>query len=183
MNAPGYSKGAWAALMGLSLAWVYSGLFWIGGLFVAASSGWPLGAVAMGIRLVASLALGIGLSATERWAWAPVVCLSALYGSVAGGVALLAGWTFLTLPASTLSWMPVFWGLNRHHCGEVACMAAAVALLSGSVLWLLWSGLAEFDVPERRPFTTLLRHGAWEALLVVTADAYLLFGWWSLNAR
>ena len=181
------SRSAWTgrsasgAINWLGLVWVWSGGLWLLGLLLMAAMGQPGGVLAFAVRLAVSLAVGVGLCALERWAWAAVVCVSAFYTAISASVAVAAGSTLVTLPSGTLSWMPVFLGMNVDRCLFVASAAVVVAVLSGWSLHLLWRDQAEFGVPYRRPFTVLLHDGAWQALPVALADAYLLYGWWRLQ--
>ncbi len=165
----------------LGLLWTYSGLIWLGGLVLMVTQGLPVGALAMGVRLAATLALGIGLAAAERWAWAAGVCLSALYGVL--GLLAAAGLFLLRLsrPGAVPPWAPMGWGFTAEMCRVGTAVAAATAAASVVTLLVLWRSQSEFAVPERRPFGTLLNLGAAPASLVALTDSFLVFGWWLLR--
>ncbi|MFN3648870.1 MAG: hypothetical protein ACK47B_04740 [Armatimonadota bacterium] len=179
---------AWRASSGLGvLSWVgmacvYSAALWLLGLFLSAFGGWPEGAVAMALRMAGTLALGVGLCALERWAWATAVCLAGLYAVVSVGWAATAGWAWLSARPGTLSWMPVFLGLNLESCARLSVLAVAAALVSGGLCYLLWRAQPEYDVPYRRPYTVLFQDGAPRALLLVAIDAFLGAAWWAAAA-
>jgi hypothetical protein len=173
----GLPKAAW-----LGLAWVYSGLLWLLGLLFMVSWGWPAGALTMAARLAATLALGVGLAATERWAWAGAVCLAAFYAALGLGAAAGGAW-LLVSAGSVAPWTPLFLGFTAEMCRRAAWIGGAAAVAGAVSIRLLWQDQAEFNVPRRRPFTTLLQEGVWVALLVAMVDAFLIYGWWGLNAR
>lgn len=162
----------------LGIAWVYSGVVWLVGLWMMIALGWGAGAAGMALRLAATLLLGVGLCALERWAWAAALCLAAAYTLFAAALALAAGGTAFWAYGHAFSWMPVFLGLKRDLALRVACGACGVAVISGGMWRCLWSFQPEFDVPYRRPFTVLVQHGLLPAALVFLIDAYLLAGWW-----
>lgn len=163
--------GMLPAVSWIGLLWVYSGVFWIALLLRA---GTPGSGGVIALRLALTLALGIGLCALDRWAWAGAVCLTSIYTLVCGAAAGAAGWTLLSLPAGTLSWKPVLWGLNAAACGRIAGASAAVALLSGGLCLALLRAAPEFDVPAGRVFSVLNGRGFWMALAILALDGFLL---------
>jgi len=167
----------------LGVCWIYSAVFWLWAVHGAYLAGWGEGLVANLVRLALTLALGIGLCATERWAWAGVVSVAFVYGALATLVAVAASWTLATPSPTTLSWMPVFFGLNTAECRRVCTAAWATAALSALVLWLLWSAQEHCDIPHRRPFRALLRFGWGPAVGLMAADGYLIYDWWMHAAR
>jgi hypothetical protein len=162
----------------LGLAWVYSSVLWLAAAFLLFSHGAPGVGLVAGSRLVVTLALGIGLCAGECWAWAPAVSLAVFYGFCGGSLAAIVACTLLTLPPGTLSWMPVFLGLTPGPALRLGAAGALVALVSLGTFRALWTAQPHFDVPHRRPFTTLLQSGFATALLVAMLDALLLNAWW-----
>jgi hypothetical protein len=166
-------------LFWVGLLWVYSGILWLLGMLAAAQSGWPGGTFALALRLGATLAIGVGLCAMERWAWAPAVCLAGFYGCIAAGVAALSTWSLVTAPASALSWTPLLWGLNRLNCGRLAVFSLVVAVAGAGACSILWRMQTQYDVPHRRGFTLLVRRGLLPTALLLSIDAYLLLGLWS----
>jgi hypothetical protein len=161
----------------LGLVWVYSCAFWLLGLVASAAAGEAGSMMAMGVRLAASVVVGIGLCAAERWAWAQAICLTILYAAGAGTLALTAGWALLNAPLNVLSWKPVFLGLTPAESIRLAWSAAGVAAVSSGIVWLLWRAQLQFDVPYRRPYATLLRYGPWSLIPILGADLYLLYHW------
>lgn len=167
----------------LGLAWVYSGAFWLMALYGAVTSGWPEGAFAIALRLVATLALGVGLCALERWAWATVVSACAFYTAVGLAAALLAV-IKLTAgpPGSNLSWMPVLWGLRASTVASGGWLGIAGGAVAGGMLLFLWHARPLYDVPPRRAFTCLVRLGLFPAIALAALDGYL-FGSVLLSLR
>jgi hypothetical protein len=178
---PGPSTGG--SLPWFGLAWVYTGAGWLFLLVLSLQWGWGGVTAAIAVRLAATLLLGIGLCGWERWAWASAVWLAALYAGLAGLLALWVGGTWLAAPSGTLSWTPLLWGLTIEDCRRVAVSAALVAAGALGWLWVLWHAQAPCDVPRRRAFTVLLRHGPWLAVPTLVADGFLLATWWSHHAR
>ena len=175
--------GSWIHWLGL--AWVYSAAFWLLAVFTVP---WPIDALpaAMGsmlLRMVATLAIGIGLCATERWGWASTVCIAGPYAVFTTALAGTGSWRLMTLPRTTLSWTPVFWGATASLTGFVVVWSWIAAAVSWAVLSLLWQAREHFDVPARRPFTTLARQGAGPAMLVLLVDGYLAFTLWHAWTR
>jgi hypothetical protein len=177
------STAAPGSVAWLGLGWVYSGGFWVVVLLLAAAVGWPAGAAAAALRLGLTLATGVGLCAMERWGWAAALCSSALHAAAAGSIAVAGGTTLLTLPGGTLSWTPIFWGLNTRVCALVTAAAAGVAVTASLSLWVLWREQQHFDIPPGRPFSLLSRFGPWLATPILAADTYLLCGWWLQEGR
>lgn len=172
---PNLAHGKAASALGL--AWVYSGALWLLLLALLAQGGYFLAAGGVCLRLVATLAVGVGLCGTERWAWAMAVCMAAFYLALGLAVGTGAAQALVLLPPGTLSWKPVFLGLNTDDTVRLLVGAGLAALVSGTNLALLWRTQAHFDIPHRRSFTVLLRDGLWPALLVILVDLYLFFGW------
>lgn len=166
----------------LGLLTVYSGVLWLLGIFAAATNGWMVGAGILLLRLAGTLAVGVGLCAGERWAWAAATCLAAVYATLAAAAGSLVISGLASHPAA-LSWQPVAVGLNTYLAQRVlACSGALVAGGAGA-LWLLWRAQPDFDVPYRRSFTVLLHDGAWLAGLVLAADSFLVYHAWAAVAR
>ncbi|HTE20890.1 MAG TPA: hypothetical protein VK689_21200 [Armatimonadota bacterium] len=187
MTTPSFSKGSdhpagsWTPWLGL--AWVYSGVFWLLCLF--ATAGWSDRGVAasVAVRLAGTLAFGIGVCATERWAWAGVVCLAGFHLAAATVLATLAGVALLTAPPTTLSWTPLFLGYTVEGCRRIVVFAGVAAVMAAANIGILWRAQAQFDVPHRRPFTVLVRHGVWTCIPVLAADLYLLYSVWLSSTR
>lgn len=165
----------WATLAGL--ACVYSGVPWLFALIGAVNSGWAAGIAAYAVCLAGTLAVGVGLCAGERWAWAAAVCLGAIYaaGALVVTAVLLTG--MLTVRA--LSWQPVAAGLTYATAARVVSLALLVLAGSAGALALFWRAQGEFDVPHRRAFTTLLHEGALLAMVIIAATLFLLHQGWS----
>ena len=176
-----HPAGSWTPWLGLG--WVYSGVFWLLCLF--ATAGWSDRGVAaaVAVRLAGTLALGIGVCATERWAWAGVVCLSGFHFAAAMVLAALTGTALLTAPPTTLSWVPFFLGYTVEGCRRVLLSAGVAAGVAALNIGILWGAQAQFDVPHRRPFTVLVRDGLWACIAVLAADLYLLYSVWLSSTR
>lgn len=170
-----YPAAAW-----LGLLWVYSAAFFLLGTFSANDLGWTGGMVGALLRLLATVAVGVGLCAGERWGWGSAVALGSVYSVLAAGFAARATWIYAAPPPGTLSWMPLLWGLNLAGCGRAALFAWGAAALAAGNLWMLWRTQGQFDVPYRRSYSVVLRFGLGPALLIMLLDAYLLWGWWSV---
>lgn len=181
MKRPATSRGypitAWVGLL-----WVYGAAWFVFAAVQANNLGWPAGIAAALLRLAATLAIGVGLCATERWAWGPAVSLSGFYTVLAAALAVRATAFVAAPPPGTLSWMPVFLGLNLAGCGRAAFYAWGAALLSLGTLVVLWRTQPQFDIPFRRAYSVMVRFGLAPALLVIALDAYLLWGWWHVWA-
>lgn len=168
---------AYRAVLWLGLLLVYSGAVWLLAMLSAASTGWLAGAVALLVCLVGALALGVGLCAAERWAWAGATCLAAVYAAcAAAALALLGG--ALANQGNALSWQPLVAGLNRLTIERWLGIAAGICVGSLAALWILWRAQPEFDIPHRRTFTVLLHEGALSAAVVLAADLFLLYHAW-----
>jgi len=163
----------------LGLAWVWSGALWLLAAYGAFQAGWAGGVLLLAGRMGAAVAVGVGLCARERWAWAAGVCTAALYLVTAGSLGLLATGTLATLPPGTLSWQPVFWGLSSEQAGRAAWAAGGVAGMSLLGFLVLWRSRSLCDIPIRRVFSTLSAFGPWPTLPVALADGFLLYTWWS----
>lgn len=179
--ASGWNRAPLAGWLGLAVVW--SAAFWVWLLMVTIRGGWVLGALAVGVRLVLTLGLGVGLCALEKWAWAAAVCLAGVYTAAAGILAGAATWTCLSARPGTLSWVPLLWGLGIDRLFAVAAVAWPVALLSAAMLWLLWREQSHFNIPDRRAYTALLKDGPWPALLIAMCDGLLLFTWYGTAVR
>ena len=81
------SRSPGRAATAAGLLWVYSGVPWLLGMSGALNQGWILGGAACGVCLAGSLAVGVGLCACERWAWAAGTCLAILYTASSAGLA------------------------------------------------------------------------------------------------
>lgn len=162
----------------LGLLWVWSGAPWFFAMLGALMAGLPLAGAAMFVHLLGAIGIGIGLSANERWGWAAAFCVSSLYLAGGGLLAVGAAWTLVMLPPGTLSWHPVFLGLTREQTARAVLYGAAVGLLGLGNLWLLWRHQEHYHVPDRRPFTTLVRYGIGPMLPVLAADLFLVYGAW-----
>lgn len=178
-----FSRGASPVVIWLGLAWVWSGVFWLLGVLSLAGRGWLFGAIAMAVRLVATLVLGVGLCATERWAWAGAVCLTALHAALGGGLAAWATHALVTLPPGVYPWRPLFLGLSAYQLSRILYLLWLAPAAAAGILLLLWRYQAQYDVPFRRAFTLLVRRGLGPATLVLLLDLYLLAGWWLLLAQ
>ncbi len=167
----------------IGVVWVWTSVLWGLAAFAVGASGWLPGAAALLVRALVTLGLGIGLCAAERWAWAPVVCLTAFEALCAGSLAAGSGWLLVTLSPGWPSWKPVALGLAPDLLRQVLIDAGAAALLSGSCALLLWSTRGSFNVPRRRHFTVLRQAGLLPAGVLLLVDAYLLKCWWLAVAR
>ena len=177
-NYPQWGK-SWQSPGGiLGLLWVWSAPLWLLAAMVAWWSEWYLGAGVLLLRLILTMVLGVGLCAGEIWAWAEGFCLAILHLSATGILFLGALATLLFLPAGTLSWKPVFFGLTTGRCLDVAIAAGIISAASVLTALLLWRSQSQFDLPYRRPFTTLVRLGLLPALGMFVLDALLLLAWW-----
>jgi hypothetical protein len=172
-------RDVWPVLFWVGLAWVYSGAFWLLGLLTAAQSGWPAGTLALAMRLGGTLAIGVGLCAVERWAWAPALCLTGFYACVGLVVAGITAWAALFPPAGTLSWTPVLWGMPVDQCVRVCVLCAALFLLCAAVAGVLWHGRSQYEVPYRRAFTVLVRKGLVPTLGLLLLDGFLVASLWT----
>jgi hypothetical protein len=165
-------------LFWLGLFWVYSSALWVFGVLSLTSSGSLLAAGILLAQMLGQLGIGIGLCACERWAWAPAFCLCLFY-SVAAAIAAI--WLFAvlaSLPPGTLSWTPILLGMNSGACFRAALGACGILLVSVPNAVILWRLQEQFDVPERRPFSTLVRLGLAPMLALLGVHAYLLYGLW-----
>lgn len=162
-----------SAVAWLGLAWVYSGALWLLAAFWIARSGDPAVSIAGVLRLGATLVIGAALCAGERWAWAVAMCLCVAEGVLLTPLALLAGRAWLGAPGPLPPWQPVFLGLNASSTLGLAAGGLAAALASAVGLVVLWRAQGQFDVPYRRPFTTLTRLGSAPALAVLALDLFL----------
>lgn len=159
------------------LACVYSGIPWLFALLGAISSGWLPGAAAEAVCLAGSLAVGVGLCAGERWAWASATCLAAIYAVGAAGIATALG-SGIAGSGSALSWQPVAAGLTSGVAIRTVVLSVCALPVALGLLTLLWKAQPDFDVPYRRAFTTLLHDGAVPAAAIVAADLFLLYHAW-----
>jgi len=180
MKSSAFGTGRYPAATYLGLLWVYGAAGCLLAAFAAGGLEWTGGVIAVMVRMAATVAVGVGLCAAERWAWGPAVALSGLYSLAAAGLASRATWILVAPPAGTLSWMPVFWGLNLAGCARVAFVGWIAAAIAGANLWLLWRAQGHFDIPYRRPYSVMLRFGLAPTLLIIALDTYLLRGWWSV---
>lgn len=178
MSRTGGSVGRRLDATWMGMLWVWMGVLWGFAAFRAGTGGGLWVACALGVRSIGTIALGIGLCAGERWAWAPAVCLTAFEAAVAIAGALGTAWILLTLSPYWLSWKPVFLGLTRPLVAQVMIGSGVVAALSGACAALLWSTRPTFDVPRRRHFTVLTQVGLLPAGVLLLVDAYLLKTWW-----
>src|SRR5688572_19997593 len=144
--SPAYRGALWVGLL-----CVYSGAGWLFALIRAAGSGWLPGSAALLICLGGALAVGVGLCAGERWAWAGATCLAVVYAT---GAFLLTGWLAwgLATHPEALSWQPVVAGLPREAALRGAIIAGASAAAAILALRVLWRAQSEFDIPYRRTF-------------------------------
>ena len=187
MTSPPFSKRtdyptrSWAPWLGLG--WVYSGVFWLLCLFGTADSGGLHVVVAVAVRLAGTLALGIGVCATERWAWAAVVSLSGFHAAAATALATLGGAALLTAPPTTPSWKPLFLGYTLQGARGVVVAALCAAAVAAVNIGVLWPAQTQFDVPHRRSFTVLAREGMWGCIPVLLADLFLVYSVWGASAR
>jgi hypothetical protein len=163
----------WLRLEGgtaVGLGFVYLGIPLLAAVVHYAPQGSLLLTASLAVCLIGSLALGVGLCAHERWAWAAAVSLCVL---AAGCSVAVAGAAIAALAAQSraLSWQPVFWGLPRASTQNLVCGAALTAGLAAAAVAVLWRGQADYDVPHRRAYTTLAREGALPAAVVLLAAA------------
>jgi hypothetical protein len=180
---PRFSTNPMTASRWLSLAWVYSAALWVLLLVGSLSAGWMGLAALAALRLAGTLAIGIGLCAGERWAWANAVCLALFEGGAAATLALFLNARLAALPAGTFSVQRVHWDLMVFQLRQAVQGAGAVVLLWIGVGALLWRLQDEYDIPHRRPFTTLAQQGLWLSLPMVAVDALLFTAWCMWAAR
>ncbi len=167
----------------VGLAWVYSAALWLTAVVWAAYQGWLPGVGVLTLRFAASLAVGVGLCATERRAWAAAVGVSTLHLALALALGAAAIGRLTTLSPTTLSWMTVFFGLTPELVYRVAYACVLLAVIATASLVVLWRAQHEFDVPDRRPFSILVREGAFAAVMVIAVDAMLVGVLWRALAR
>ena len=172
--------GASASWIGL--LYVYSGLIWLWALWSAirADAGGP--AFVLGLRLAVTVAVGVGVCATERWGWAAMCCHLAIHAVGALLIAVVSGWALATRPPNILSWQPVLYGLVSADTLRLLTGSVAVVLAAGAALRVLWPAQTHFDVPYRRPYSVLLQFGFTPSILLAALDLLLLYGWWNAVA-
>ncbi len=161
------------------LVWVYSAALWLLLTWLTLSfEGDLLGTLLCLVRLLGTLAVGIGLCGSVRSAWAVAVCASAVY-AVLASLAAAAAWVRLaTLPPSSLSWMPVAYGLTSGQLRTFATLCLVLVLVSAISLRILQSSSEEYDVGERGAYGILVRDGLVPALAMLTLDLGILALWW-----
>jgi len=167
-------RGSAAAWLGL--AWVLSNVPLAFGLLTIAAAGWIGGAAAGAVRLAGMLAIGIGLCAGERWAWAMGVCASLYYLVAAAAGCCVIGWAAATVSPTAPPWVPLVFGLNRGQCRLAVLAAVAGIVLALACLAILLPAREDYDVRFRRVYVTMLTYGVVPGALVVAIDAYLLGG-------
>jgi hypothetical protein len=161
----------------LGLFWVYAAALWLWWVFAAFGEGWLAGASLAGLRLVATLALGIGLCAAERWAWAWAVSLAALYALLTSGGLVAASLALWQSPADALSWTPILGPLNTRETSSLGLSCGGLLALSCLNLWVLTRTGERFNVARHRVFHVLQRWGLVPALSMLLVDGLLFSGW------
>jgi hypothetical protein len=156
----------------LGLLWVYAAVFWLWLLGKTAINGDFAAALPVLLRMVATMAVGVGLCAGERWAWAPAVVLAGLYGAIAAlaaGIGLVA---LVRLPGGWLSWRSVIAGMNASTTFTAIWLLTSTAAICGGTLSVLWKRREAYDVASRRSFTPLVHEGIIPALGVLLLDGW-----------
>src|SRR5687768_12719372 len=136
----------------LGLLWVYAAVFWLWLLGRTALNGDFSSALPVMLRMVATMAIGVGLCAGERWAWAPAVVLAGLYGALAGAGAFIGAVALARLPGGWLSWRSVLGGMNASTTFAAIWMLTSTAAVCGGTLSVLWKRREAYDVASRRSF-------------------------------
>lgn len=158
----------------LGLLWVYAAVFWLWLLARTAMTGEFAAALPVFLRMVATMAIGIGLCAGERWAWAPAVVLAGMYGALAAIGAALALIALARLPGGWLSWRTVIGGMNAQTTFAAIWMMSSTAAVCAGTLNVLWKRREAYDVASRRSFTPLVHEGIIPALGVLLLDGWAL---------
>lgn len=156
----------------LGLLWVYAAVFWLWLLGRTAFDGEWSAALPVFLRMVATMIIGIGLCAGERWAWAPAVVLAGLYGAVAALGAVLGGVALARLPGGWLSWRAVIGGMNASTTLAAVWLLSSTAAVSAGTFAVLWKRREAYDVATRRVFTPLVHEGIIPALGVLLLDGW-----------
>lgn len=182
MKSSRFDYGPGAAAGWIGLIYVYSGLVWLWALWSAirGEAGGP--AFVLGLRLAATVGVGIGVCATERWGWAAMCCHLAIHAVGSLLIAIASGWALATRPPNILSWQPVLYGLVSADTLRLFLASVLVAVAAAGALRILWFSQAHFDIPYRRPFSMLLQFGFTPSILLAALDLLLLYGWWNAVA-
>jgi len=161
----------------LGLAWVYSALLWLVPVWIGVSAGnLELAGLAL-VRLLATVAMGIGVCGDERWGWASALALSFAYLLLGSTLGILMVGALSSRPEGALSWQPVIWGLLAEECLRLTVAAFMIAGAAAGAIWLLWRSQSRFDVPGRQVYGTIVRSGLGPALGILMLDAALLLTW------
>jgi hypothetical protein len=156
----------------LGLLWVYAAVFWLWLLARTGLNGDFAAALPVLLRMGATMALGIGLCAGERWAWAPAVVMAGMYGLVAALAALFGAITLARLPGGWLSWRAVIGGMNASTTFAAVWLLTSTAAVCAGTLSVLWKRRESYDVTSRRSFTHLVHEGIIPALGVLLLDGW-----------
>lgn len=182
MKSSRFDYGPGAAASWIGLVYVYSGLIWLWALWSAlrGEAGGP--ALVLALRLSATVGVGIGVCAAERWGWASMCCHLSIHGLGSLVIAAVSGWALLTRPPNILSWQPVLYGLVSADVVRLFLGAIGVMLAAGGALSVLWRSQGHFDVPHRRSYSVLMQYGFAPSILFAALDLLLLYGWWNAVA-
>lgn len=161
----------------LGLAGVYSAAFWAIPVWLGWSGGNGEAAALAFLRMLATVALGVGICGNERWAWATAMALAGAYIVLGVSLCLLIAAALASRPEGALSWQPVLWGLTAASCQLLAALLGLASLISGATGWLLWRAQSGFDVPNRQVYGSIVRFGLGPALTVMALDGGLLLMW------
>jgi hypothetical protein len=156
----------------LGLLWVYAAVFWLWLLARTGIHGDWAAALPVFLRMAATMAIGIGLCAGERWAWAPAVVLAGMYGVLAGLGAALGLVAVARLPGGWLSWRAVIGGMNAQTTFAAIWLMTSTAAVCAGTLSVLWKRREAYDVASRRAFTPLVHEGIIPALGVLLLDGW-----------
>ncbi|MGV3722342.1 MAG: hypothetical protein ACO1SX_15655 [Actinomycetota bacterium] len=161
----------------LGLAWVYSAVLWMAPIWIGWSGGNGELAVLAVLRMLATVALGVGICGNERWGWAAALALAGAYVVLSASLLAVIGAALASRPEGALSWQPVLWGLTAGHSGQLAGMAGLVTAISGVAAALLWRARSGFDVPPRQFYGAIVRFGLGPALCILALDGGMLLTW------
>ena len=156
----------------LGLLWVYAAVFWLWLLARTALSGDWATALPVLLRMTATMIIGVGLCAGERWAWAPAVVMAGMYGLVAALGAVIGLVALVRLPGGWLSWRTVLGGMNASTTFAAVWLMTSTAAVCGGTLSVLWTRREAYDVAHRRAFTPLVHEGIIPALGVLLLDGW-----------
>lgn len=161
----------------LGLAWVYSAVLWVIPIWLGWSGGNGELAMLAVLRMLATVALGVGICGNERWGWAAALALAVAYVVLSVSLSVVVVAALASRPEGALSWQPVLWGLTAGPCRQLASLAGLVTAISVFAVWLLWRAQSGFDVPDRQVYGAIVRFGLIPALSILALDAGILLTW------